>query len=290
MQSMSWSKGLSVSAAGTGVVSHAGSALTRLVADRVGLAGALSGALARRGFTPVHDRGRVLSDLGVLLADGGQRISDIVVLRDQGQLFGSVASAPTLWRTLKELDGPALSRVEAARAKTRSRVWDLVEARHGSIPASRTCYGDLGATVVIRLDATLVNVHSDKENARPTFKKGYGFHPLTAWCDNTGEALAVQLRPGNAGSNTATDHIDLIGRAIAQIPAGHRRDLLVTIDGAGASHAVVAHLNGLNTHRAPWAAGPEGQLQHRIRPGRARPHRHHRPTRGRLGTRPGPSR
>lgn len=248
MQSMSWSKGLSVTAAGTGVVSHAGSALPRLVADRVGLTGALSGALARRDFLPVHDRGRVLTDLGVLLADGGQRISDIVVLRDQGELFGSVASVPTLWRTLNELDPTALRRVEAARAKARSRVWDLVEARHGGLPASRTCYGDLGSTVVIRLDATLVNVFSDKENARPTFKKGYGFHPLTAWCDNTGEALAVQLRPGNAGSNTATDHIDLIGRAIAAVPAAHRRDLLVTIDGAGASHAVVEHLHALNTH------------------------------------------
>jgi len=248
VQSMSWSKGLSVTAAGTGVVSHAGSALPRLLADRVGLTGALSAALARRDFVPVHDRGRVLTDLGVLLADGGQRISDIVVLRDQGELFGSVASAPTLWRALNELDTAALHRVEAARATVRARVWDLITARHGGLPASRTCYGDLGSTVVIRLDATLVNVFSDKENARPTFKKGFGFHPLTAWCDNTGEALAVQLRPGNAGSNTTTDHVNLIDRAIAAVPAAHRRDLLVTIDGAGASHAVVEHLNALNTH------------------------------------------
>ncbi len=255
MQSMSWSMGLSVGAAGSGVVSHAGSALPRLVADRVGLTGALSVALARKDFVPVHDRGRVLTDLGVLLADGGQRIADIVVLRDQGELFGPVASAPTLWRTLNELDTAALRRVETARAQVRARVWDLITARHGSIPASATCYGDLGSTVVIRLDATLVNVFSDKENAKPTFKKGYGFHPLTAWCDNTGEALAVQLRPGNAGSNTAADHVNLIDRAIAQIPAQHRRDLLFTIDGAGASHAVVTHLDGLNTHPAHGLRG-----------------------------------
>ena len=110
MESMSWSKGLSVGAAGAGVVSHAGSALPRLLADRVGLTGALSKALARKNFVLVHGWGRVLTDLGVLLADGGQRIGDIVVLRDQGELFGSVASAPTLWRTLNELDTAALVR------------------------------------------------------------------------------------------------------------------------------------------------------------------------------------
>jgi len=86
----------------------------------------------------------------------------------------------------------------------------------------------------------------DKENAAPTFKKTFGFHPLTAWCDNTGEALAIKLRPGNAGSNTAADHIEVLTEAIEQIPAEHRRRLLVTIDGAGASHAVVAHLTELN--------------------------------------------
>lgn len=134
---MSWSKGLSVSAAVTGVVSHAGSSLARLVADRVSMTGELSKALARKDFAPVHDRSRVLTDLGVLLADGGQRIRDIVVLRDQSELFGSVASAPTLWRALNELDGAALARVETARAKARSRVWDLIEAWTPPLPTAR---------------------------------------------------------------------------------------------------------------------------------------------------------
>ena len=109
----------------------------------------------------------------------------------------------------------------------------------------RTCYGDLGDVVAIRLDASIVIAHSDKEHAAPTFKKTFGFHPLTAWCDNTGEALAVRLRPGNAGSNTAADHLEVLTEAIAQIPAKHRRRLLVTLDGAGASHPVVAHLSAL---------------------------------------------
>ena len=88
------------------------------------------------------------------------------MLRDHGGLFGPVASAPTLWRTLNELDDAASPRVEAARAKVRSRVWDLIAARQEGFPASSTCYGDLGATIVIRLDATLVNVHPDKAGAR----------------------------------------------------------------------------------------------------------------------------
>lgn len=137
--------------AGKGVISHAGAALPRLVADRVGLTDHLSKALARRDFDPVHDRGRVLADLGVMVAEGGQWIGDIEALGHQEELFGQVASDSTAWRALHELDGPALRKVEAARAKARARAWSLIGARHGSIPASRTCYGDLGSVVVIRL-------------------------------------------------------------------------------------------------------------------------------------------
>jgi hypothetical protein len=169
------------------------------------------------------------------------------VLRDQGALFGPVVLMPTGWRCLHEITPAAVDRVGAARARARRRVWELVVARHGRLPPSRTCDGDLGEVVVIRLDASIVVTHSEKENAAPTFKKTFGFHPLTAWCDNTGEALAVQLRPGNAGSNTAADHLNVLTEAIAQIPAQHRRRLLVTIDGAGAWHPVVAHLSQLNT-------------------------------------------
>jgi hypothetical protein len=248
-QVTSWSAGLRVRVEGRGVVSHAGSALVRVVADRVGLTGQLSSALTRRGFVPVHDRGRVVTDLAVMLGDGGRTIGDIAVLRDQGELFGPVASMPTAWRTLDEIDARALRKIGKARAKARARAWALIEQRHGAIPPARTCYGDLGEMVVIRLDASIVIAHSDKQNAAPTFKKTFGFHPLTAWCDNTGESLALTLRPGNAGSNTAADHVEVIDEAIGQIPAGHRRRLLVTLDGAGASHAVVKHLSALNARR-----------------------------------------
>ena len=100
MDSMSWSKGLDVNVGGHGVVSHVGSAATRMLGDRAGLTGALSGALARRGFVPLHDRGRVLTDLAVAIADGATTIGEIDTLRHQGELFGLVASDTTAWRNL----------------------------------------------------------------------------------------------------------------------------------------------------------------------------------------------
>jgi hypothetical protein len=234
-----WSSGLHVSTGGTGVVSHAGTMAVRLLADRVGLTGALSAALTRRAFAPVHDRGRVLTDLAVLLADGGEAIADIDVLRHQGEVLGPVASAPTVWRALDELTPGALTRIETARAKTRRHVWAQLPA----LPAARVAGTDLGVVVVLRVDATLVTAHSEKELARPTFKGGFGYHPLAVWCDNTSEMLAVTLRPGNAGANTAADHIDVLGRAIAQVPGSHRKKLLVTADGAGCSYALLNWLH-----------------------------------------------
>src|SRR3954452_4318420 len=198
-----WSEDLTVEVAGHGVVSHTGSAVLRLVADNTGLTAGLSRALARRGFAPVHDRGRVLTDLGVCIADGGRVLSDLAALRDQPELYGPVASDPTAWRTLEAVGERERGHIAAARAKTRRRVWALLTGRLGAIPPSRVADVDLGKTVVIRLDATIQIAHSDKEGAAGTFKGTYGHHPLAAWCDNTGEALALLLRPGNAGSNTA---------------------------------------------------------------------------------------
>ncbi|MGH3846300.1 MAG: transposase, partial [Pseudonocardiaceae bacterium] len=103
MDVTAWSKDLSVEVGGHGVVSHAGSGLLRLAADRVGLTRALSGALARPGFWPMHDRGRVLTDLAVMIADGGTTISAIDTLRHQEELFGPVASDTTVWRALEEI-------------------------------------------------------------------------------------------------------------------------------------------------------------------------------------------
>ena len=159
---MTWSSGLSVTADGTGVVAHAGSVAMRLLADRVGLTGGLSTALGRRSFRPVHDRGRVLVDLAVLLADGGEAIADIDVLRHQRQVLGPVASAPTVWRTLDELTPAAMKRVEKARAKVRRHVWAQLAAGAG-VPTSKVAGTDLGETVVLDVDATLVTVHSEKE-------------------------------------------------------------------------------------------------------------------------------
>jgi hypothetical protein len=247
LNAWSWSKDLTVEVAGHGVVSHAGSAVLRLLADNTGLTGALSKALRRRGFTPVHDRGRVLVDTAVCIADGGRVLSDLAALRDQGELYGPVASDPTLWRALEEIGADQRAWIATARAKIRRQVWALIEARHGGIPASQVADVDLGPTVVIRMDATIQIAHSDKEQATGTFKGTYGHHPLTAWCDNTGESLTFLLRPGRAGSNTASDHITVLTEAIAQIPPRRRRDLLVTVDGAGATLELIRHISTLNT-------------------------------------------
>ena len=236
MKRTSWSAGLSVSADGVGVVAHAGSVGLRLLADRVGLTTELSKAMTRRSFSPVHDRGRVLVDVAVMIADGGEAIADIDVLRHQGPILGPVASPPTVWRTLNEVTPGRLKKIAVARARARRHVWAQLP---GGLPVSKVAGTDLGATVVLDVDATIVVTHSEKENAAPTFKKTFGFHPLGVWCDNTSEFLAAQLRTGKAGSNTATDHITVLTDAIAQVPAAYRKDLLVRADGAGSSHKLL---------------------------------------------------
>jgi Transposase DDE domain group 1 len=237
---------LSVEVGGADVVSHVGTAMLRMLGDKVGLTGGLSKAMAGTRQLPLHDRGRVLTDLAATVADGGTRIKDIAVLGDQAALFKSVASVPTAWRALEEADAMRLAALAAARAKVRVQVWELIVARHGRIPPCRLAGTDLGDWVVIRLDASIVIAHSDKEQAAKTFKKTFGHHPLTAWCDNTGESLAVLLRAGNAGANTAADHLTVLTDAIAQIPPEHRKKILVTVDGAGSTHALVDHITALN--------------------------------------------
>jgi hypothetical protein len=232
----SWSAGLSVSADGVGVVAHAGSVGFRLLADRTGLTSELSAAMVRHSFVPVHDRGRVLADVAVMLADGGEAIADIDVLRHQVGVLGPVASAPTVWRALDEVTGARLNKIQAARARVRRHVWAQLP---GGLPASKVAGSDLGSTVVLDVDATIVVAHSEKELASPTFKRTFGFHPLGVWCDNTSEFLTALLRPGRAGSNTAADHIEVLTEAIAQIPGTHRKDLLIRSDGAGASHQLL---------------------------------------------------
>jgi hypothetical protein len=209
----------------------------RLLADRTGLTGALSAAVARRSFAPGHDRGRVLADVAVMLADGGEVIGDIDVLRHQAGVLGPVASPPTVWRALDEVTPARLRKIQTARERVRRHVWSQLP---DGVPASKVAGTDLGpGVVVLDVDATVVVAHSEKENASPTFKHTFGFHPIGVWCDNTSEFLAAMLRTGRAGSKTATDHIAVLSDAIAQIPAAHRRRLLIRSDGAGASHALL---------------------------------------------------
>ena len=240
-----WSQRLTVTGNGKNVIAHAGAAALRLVADRTGLTQALSDTLYRDDVTPDHDRGRVVADAAVMMADGGNTIRGIDVLRHQRDLYGPVASAPTLSRVLTEIDDAGLHRLDTARAKVRARVWNLIAARHGRIPAALVPTGDLGETIVLRIDAHFIDTVSRKEHAA-RLRGRYGHHPLAVVCDNTGECLADHLRPGNAGANDATDHIALLKRAIAQIPARYRANLLITADGAGATHDLLAWITALN--------------------------------------------
>jgi Transposase DDE domain group 1 len=262
MHGTGWSRGLEVTGGGTGVVSHAGLVLLRQLSDRTGLTAGLSSALP----SPLggHDRGRVLSDLACAIADGARVISDFRVMGDQRELFGPVASVPTAWRALKEAAAGGDRRrrkVTAAVSRARRHAWAHGTARHGGLPPVRVADRRLEGVTGVRLDATVVAAHSDKEGAEPNFK-GYGHHPLLAACDNTGEPLAWMLRPGSAGSNTAADHLRLLGEAIEALPPALRRNLMITCDGAGASHELVKELGRLAgrhgyqvTYSVGWALG-----------------------------------
>jgi hypothetical protein len=222
-----------VASDGEGLVSHAGAALLAQTADCVGLTGALSVGLAgvreRRGR---HDPGRVIRDLAVMLADGGDCLSDLRVVRDQEPLFGAVASDTTAFRLIDRIatEPGLLDGLRTARATARQRVWDLL-AR----PQEFT----------IDVDATLIGAHSEKEGAAGTFKGGFGFHPLLAFLDGSRESLAAILRPGNAGANTAADHITVVDAALEQIPQEIVEDarIVVRTDSAGATHEFLDYLH-----------------------------------------------
>jgi hypothetical protein len=225
-----------VTADGAGLVSHAGTALLARVADKLGLTKALSLRLGsikqrRRG----HDPGRVIRDLAVMLADGGECVSDLGVVRDQQALFGSVASDSTAFRVIDRIasEPGLLAALRSAHARARERFWK----RHGA-PERLT----------IDVDATLITAHSEKEGAAGTYKGGYGFHPLQAYADETREALGALLRPGNAGANTAADHVAVLDRALEQIPAEHIEgiEILVRADTAGATHGLIDYCREAN--------------------------------------------
>jgi hypothetical protein len=224
-----------VTADGEGLVSHAGVALLVELADRAGLTSALSDALAgTRERRSAHDPGRVLRDVAVMLADGGDCVTDMAAFEGQERLFGARASETTTHRVLKSVDERLLDRVRAARAEARARVWDA-----GARPE----------TITLNIDATLLTAHSEKELAAGNYKHGYGFHPLGCWLDETGEALAAILRPGNAGSNTAADHFTVLGLALAQLPAEDlEREILVRTDIGGQTHQFTSDCREAGIH------------------------------------------
>jgi hypothetical protein len=229
-----------VTADGDGLVGHVGAALLVGLADRLGLPAELDRWVGQgQPGRARHRAGKVLTDLAVMLADGGDCLSDLAVLRDQPGLFGPVASTPTAWRVIERLAGAdeqGLAGLRLAQARARRRAWQAGAWVDGLL--------------MIDLDATLVTAHSDKQGAAGTYKHTFGFHPLAAWLDRgdgTGEPLAAILRPGNAAANTATDQIDVVDLALAQLPkqAQEQQPILVRADSAGATHQFIDHLREL---------------------------------------------
>jgi len=250
---------LRVDGTGSRVVSHGGGLLLVRTVAAVGLDKGLSSVLARwRKPTAVHDPGKVLLDLAVAVALGGDCLADIAVLRESPAVFGQVASDPTVSRLVDVLAADAdaaVAAINTARAAARARAW----AAAG--PAAPDHDVDPARPLVLDVDATLVTAHSGKESAAPTFKKGFGFHPLLVFADHgpngAGEPLGGILRAGNAGSNTAVDHIRVVAEALAQLP-GHRagrrpgRAILVRADGGGGTHEF---LSWLTARRLSYSIG-----------------------------------
>jgi hypothetical protein len=213
-----------VTADAEGIVSHAGAHLLAELADRVGLTATLSAAMApTRERRSTHDPGIVLRDLIVSIADGGDCVTDLGVLRDQEALFDPIASERTAHRVIKSIDAVLLEAIRGARAVARERAWDA-----GARPE----------TITLSIDATLLGAASEKEGAAGNYKGGFGFHPLLCYLDETGEPLAGLLRPGNAGANTASDHFEVLQAALEQLPeADLDREILVRTDIGGRTHA-----------------------------------------------------
>jgi hypothetical protein len=231
---------ITVSADGSGIVSQAGTLLLTQALRVTGLDRGLAVALGRwRAPRAVHDPGKIVADLAVAVAAGGDCLADVAMLRAQPELFGPVASDPVISRLVSALaaDAPAaLKAIRAVRAAARGRAWEL---------AGDAAPGTDGGLVMVDIDATIVTACSEKEQAAATWKKTFGFHPLTAFADHgpggTGEPLAIVLRPGNAGSNTAADHIAAARLALAQLPRQRRR-VLIRSDSGGGTHEFLSWL------------------------------------------------
>lgn len=250
MKATGWDERLLVSTDGRGLVGHAGAVLLRKCADRVGLTAALARVLPHGVGAGWRDRGTVMVGLAMAIALGATNLSEAEQLSaHQAAVFGAPPSDSTARRTLAAIDEATLSKVAKVRARVRRHVWNLLAARPSGFPWLTVAGKRLTGWIVIDIDATIILAHSAKIGAAVTFKKTWGFHPLAAWCANTTESLAMLLRPGNAGANTVADHITVPRAALAQIPDASRAKILVRIDGAGATHELLEHLEGLNTAR-----------------------------------------
>lgn len=237
-----------VTTAGERLVTHAGAGMLAEIADMSGLRSELSGLFRAGGYRwRLHDPGVTLVRAAVGIADGFSNVSTVHgFCGSRPVIFEDPASRSTLARTVFAFGDDLMTpRLDRALGRVRTNVWD----KAGYAPASLT----------IDVDATLLDAHSDKEMAAPTFKKGFGFHPWGAWLDETREPLAMIFRAGNAGSNTAVDHCDVIMRSIDQLPAdyqaGHQpgddptlvnHPLLVRTDRAGATKEFLADLVSRN--------------------------------------------
>ncbi|MFF3918451.1 IS1380 family transposase [Streptomyces sp. NPDC001852] len=245
-----------ISAGGSGVVSQAGGALLVETVRRIGLDTTLSAALGPwRKPRAVHDPGKILLDLALAVALGGDCLADIGVLRAEPSMFGPVASDPTVSRLVDTLaaSGPhALAALRRARANVRQRVWRLAGQ---AAPKA-------GGEVIVDINGALVLAHSEKEDAAATWKKTFGHHPLFAFVDHgpegSGEPVAGLLRPGNAGSNTAADHIIVTRQALTQLPMQLRRgrQTLIRTDSAGGTHQFLDWL----TARGRWLSYSVGMV------------------------------
>ena len=241
MKSIAVGSGVRVEAGSESLISSSGASMLLQTAAVSGLAVGLSRALGSwRPARAVHDPGKTVLDLAVAIALGGDCLADVAVLRAQPQLFGAVASDPSISRLIDALgvdSAAVIAAIRGARAAARAKVW-----------GHRSPFAATGP-VVVDVDATLVGAHSEKEGATPNFKRGFGFHPILAFVDHgsggTGEPLAAMLRPGKATANDAADQIAVLDAALAQLPEQLRSQVLVRGDTGSGVHGFVWHAHNL---------------------------------------------
>jgi hypothetical protein len=241
--------GLVLDPVGESLVSSAGGVLLGQAVRVAGLVSVLSQALVPwRPVRAVHDPGKVLADVAVAVALGGDCPADVALVRAQPDLFGSVASDPTVSRLVGALAADidvSLPAIRAARAWARAAVWGQRRPLSGRCGNGRPGGRD-GGQVIVDLDVTLVGAYSEKELAGPTFKKTFGFAPMCAFVDHgehgTGETLALDLRPGTASPMDSAAHIAAVDTALAQLPEPERGQVLIRTDAGGCSKALLHHV------------------------------------------------